>query len=64
MKDPKPENIAGSKRVVHKVEHRIQWGYVAAGIGALALAFVLYRAFSGASGGESDDSSNAEVYDA
>jgi len=40
MDDPKPENVVGQKRVVHKVEHRIDWGYVAAGVGLLALAWI------------------------
>jgi hypothetical protein len=38
-------NIDGSKQVVHKVEHRVNWGYVAAGIGALVVAWVVYRGF-------------------
>jgi hypothetical protein len=55
MKDPKPENIRGTKQVVHKVEHRIDWGYVTLGIGVLVLAFVLYRLFSGGSPETEDD---------
>jgi len=43
MDDPKPENVVGQKRVVHKVEHRIHWGYVAAGVGLLALAWMGWR---------------------
>jgi len=43
MQDPQPENITGTKQVVHRVEHNIHWGYVAAGVGLLAVAFVLYR---------------------
>ena len=46
MQDPKPENIAGSKQVLHKVEHRVDWGYVALGIGALGVAYVLLKVLS------------------
>jgi len=63
MQDPKPENIAGRKRVVHSVEHIVPWGQVALGIGGLALAYVLYRLFSGSSDSEDGDLANAEVYD-
>lgn len=45
MQDPKPANISGSKRVSHSYTHRIDWGYVAAGVGMVALAFVVYRVF-------------------
>jgi hypothetical protein len=41
MNDPHPANIQGQKRVVHKVEHRINWGYVAAGVGLFVLAWVV-----------------------
>ena len=37
MNDPTPENISGEKRVVHSVEHSINWGYVALAIVGLAL---------------------------
>lgn len=37
MEDPLPENIAGEKRVVHTVEHRVNWGYVALAVVALVL---------------------------
>lgn len=40
MNDPSPENITGQKRVTHSVEHRINWGYVAASVAAL---IVLWR---------------------
>lgn len=62
MQDPKPENIAGQKRVIHRVEHRIDWGYVAAGVGVLAVAYVLLRLFSGGSGSESADDLDSEIY--
>lgn len=35
MEDPMPENIAGEKRVVHRVEHQVNWGYVALAVVAL-----------------------------
>lgn len=63
MKDPKPENIAGQKRVIHRVEHRVDWGYVAAGVGALVVAYVLLRLFSDSSESEDGDFANTEVYD-
>lgn len=38
--NPPRENITGEKRVTHSVEHRINWGYVAASVVAL---IVLWR---------------------
>jgi len=43
MQDPKPENIEGTKRVAHTVEHRVDWGHVALGIGLLALVWLIHR---------------------
>lgn len=63
MQDPKPENIAGSKQVVHKVEHRIDWGYVALGVGGLAVAYVLYRLMSAGSESEEVDLSDSELFE-
>jgi len=40
VNDPAPSNITGEKRVTHSVEHRINWGYVAASVAAL---IVLWR---------------------
>lgn len=57
MQDPKPENIAGSKQVVHKVEHRIDWGHVALGVGGMLLAYVLYRLF----GTDRDDRESGDM---
>lgn len=37
MNDPTPENISGEKRVVHSVEHQINWGYVALAVVGLAV---------------------------
>jgi hypothetical protein len=37
MEDPLPANIEGEKRVVHSVEHRVNWGYVAAAVVALVV---------------------------
>jgi hypothetical protein len=63
MQDPKPENIAGQKRVVHRVEHRIDWGYVVAGVGLVAVAYVMYRLLVEGSESEEDDLPNTELYD-
>jgi hypothetical protein len=41
MEDPLPENIEGRKRVVHTVEHRVNWGYVAAATAVLAVLVVV-----------------------
>ncbi|MFK8215594.1 hypothetical protein [Haloferax volcanii] len=38
MQDPLPENITGSKRVAHTVQHEVNWGYVAL---AVAVIFVV-----------------------
>ena len=46
MEDPLPENIEGQKRVVHTVEHRVNWGYVAAAIAVLAVLVVGSRRLS------------------
>jgi len=46
MQDPAPENITGEKQIVHKVEHRVNWGHVAVGIGLLTLALVAKRLVS------------------
>lgn len=43
MQDPLQENIDGSKQVVHTVEHRINWGYVALAAGGLVALLVLRR---------------------
>lgn len=46
--EPAPENVTGQKRVTHSVEHRINWGYMAIGLGLVMV--VLYL-----SGGDSSD---------
>ena len=43
MNDPAPANISGEKRVTHSVEHRINWGYVAASVVALIALWRLSR---------------------
>lgn len=53
MQDPPAENITGSKRVAHTVEHRVDWGHVALGVGLLLLTYVLHRAFLKSSDDES-----------
>ena len=45
MQDPPAENIRGAKKVTHTVEHRVDWGHVALGIGLLLLAYTLRRMF-------------------
>ena len=40
--EPQPENIEGTKRVVHKVEHGIEWHYVVAGLAVIAVAWLMY----------------------
>ena len=37
MEDPLPENIDGSKRVVHTVNHNVNWSHVALAIVALVV---------------------------
>lgn len=46
MQDPLQENIAGEKRVVHTVEHRVNWGHVALAVAVLAVIAVAVRAHS------------------
>lgn len=48
MQDPLPENVEGSKRVAHTVEHHINWSHVALGVAVIVV--VLYL---GSVGGES-----------
>lgn len=40
MRDPLPENITGSKRIAHTVQHEVNWGYVAMAVAVIFL--VLY----------------------
>ena len=47
MQDPIPENIDGSKQVIHKVEHQRKWGHVALALGVLGVAYVGYRVLAG-----------------
>lgn len=47
MKDPAPENIAGRKTVAHSVNHEIQWGYVAVGVGLVVVGLSAYTLLSG-----------------
>ena len=43
LPDPAPENINGAKTVEysHEIHHRVNWGYVALGIAALAVLLYL-----------------------
>jgi len=61
MQDPHPANIAGQKRVVHKVEHSIDWGHVALGVGAVAVVWALLRLFSESGDKNQDDGLRTEV---
>lgn len=45
MRDPPARNIDGEKVITHSVEHKVDWGHVALGVGILALAFIVHRAF-------------------
>ena len=56
MEDPLPENIDGSKRVVHSVNHHINWGYVAVWIGAIVVAVEVASVFE-SSGGDGEEES-------
>lgn len=49
MQDPLKENIQGAKATTHHVEHRVDWGHVALGVGGLALAYVIWRAVQSSS---------------
>lgn len=37
MEDPLPENIEGEKRVVHSIEHSVNWSHVAIALVVLYL---------------------------
>jgi hypothetical protein len=56
MEDPLPENIDGSVRVSHAVEHQINWSHVAAAVVVLIVAWrfgpALSRSSSSSSPGE------------
>ena len=58
MEDPLPENIEGSKRVVHTVEHQVNWGYVAVAIVALVLLVKIGPALSSRSGSDGIEESD------
>lgn len=44
--EPLPENISGEKRVVHRIEHNVQWGHVVLGAAAILLIYVVFDPFS------------------
>ena len=52
MQDPLPENIDGSKQVSHSVNHHINWGHVALGLGLLAVGAAALRLLGGTSSEE------------
>ena len=52
MEDPLPENIEGSKRVTHSVNHHINWGYVAVGVGLLVVGAAAVSLLGGSSSEE------------
>lgn len=53
--EPLPENIDGERVEKHVFTHEINWGHVAAGVGALAIAWVMYQWVVA---GDSDDDSD------
>jgi hypothetical protein len=57
MRDPPAENIRGTKASTHHVEHSIDWGHFALGIGGLVLAYVIWRAIEPTDDGGEDDES-------
>ena len=61
MEDPLPSNITGEKRVVHTVEHRINWGYALLGAAGIA---ALWLIFGGDGGADASDVSDAVVDEA
>jgi hypothetical protein len=61
--EPEPANVDGKKieKVTHSVEHSIDWGHVAIGVGALAVAWALLRLFSTSEDKNEDDGLMTEV---
>lgn len=53
MRDPEPSNIEGRKVERHEFSHVVNWGYVAMGLGLLALAWVVYQLVSSTESGRS-----------
>jgi hypothetical protein len=47
MEDPLPENIDGSKRVTHSVNHQINWGYAMAGLAVIVVVAIYGPSLSG-----------------
>jgi len=43
VQDPEPSNIRGQKRVVHSVEHQVNWGYVAIAVAVIAVVWWVSR---------------------
>lgn len=60
MEDPLPGNIDGEKRVIHSVEHQVNWGYVAAAVVALVVLMKVGPAL--ASRADSADSEASEEW--
>lgn len=58
MQDPLAENITGEKRIVHTVEHRINWGYALLGAAGI---FGLWVVFCGDSDPDDDDFGEASL---
>jgi hypothetical protein len=58
MEDPLPENIDGSKRVTHSVNHHVNWSYVALGVAAIV---VITKVASILESSTSDDEEEIEV---
>ena len=55
MEDPLPENIDGTKRVVHSVEHSVNWGHVALAVAGLALIVTIAPALSRSSSRDEEE---------
>jgi hypothetical protein len=55
MEDPLPENISGQKRVIHTVNHDIQWGYVAIGLAVILLALKFGPPIRNAAAGDDEE---------
>jgi len=46
VQDPEAANITGQKRVVHSVEHTINWGYVAVSVAVIIAIWWVAKATS------------------
>lgn len=58
MKDPKPENISGSKVSKHSVNWEVNVGYLVLGIAAIYVTWKASKLFGSSSGSESSASTS------